>query len=187
MKRACCLLVAVFCCFCMAGTAWAGFSIGLENRIIENAVTNHFSLYESYDLAKNVQLFGFSTTSESYCEGYAGVGYLAKSWLQISAGLGLETNPNPWRITASLWTGKGPASLLAIYENGGSGYWYKILATYSLGKYVAVGVHTKRFMGIGPYLQVKMPFYTNCVVYVVPGYDWETKTIKTIVSISLNY
>lgn len=74
----------------------------------------------------------------------------------VSASIGRESGFAELRKAGSIWVGKGSLSALSIYEKGGSGYWYKHLATAKIYKdNVAVGVFSKRFFGTGPYLQVK--------------------------------
>lgn len=168
--------------------AQAEFKVDLENRLIDaKGVTPIMNIFGASDLTKKIQFFGFSSTSKAYNEAYAGLIYMPFSWLQIAGGMGIENAESPWRIGAYIWTGKGPWNLLLAYEDGGSGYWYKALVTYNLKEWLNVGLHTKRFMGIGPYLCIKLPSYDSLFLYVVPAYDFKEERQKTIVALGLKY
>lgn len=165
----------------------AEFKVDLENRIIEKEVAAIINIFGASDLTEKLQFFGLSSTSEAYNEAYAGLAYMPFSWLQVAGGMGIESDKSPWRIGAYIWAGKGPWNLLFAYEDGGSGYWYKALATYDLREWLTVGLHSKRFMGTGPYICIKLPSYDPLFLYVVPGYDLGAETWKIIVTLGLKY
>lgn len=162
----------------------AAFFLEFESEIKEGTLTN-FILTPTCDLSKNLQLFAFSSTGESYAEGYGGFAYSPKSWLQIGMGLGLETADTPWRVAASLWAGKGPLSFLWIYENGGSGPWYKATATFTAKEWLTLGLMARRFIGIGPLLQLSLP-KTPISIWTTPAcYDLKSEQAKALIGISL--
>lgn len=183
-----------------------GYSIELESKINSESITPRINLFATSSVTEKTSIFAFSLTSEGYCEAYAGVSYDIKPYLQMGAGLGLETVDEPWRITASLWIGtpeteaeesategtaaqdddRGKSSLVVIYENGGSGYWYKAVASYAINNWLTTGIYTKRFLGIGPLVKIPIP-NMPVSISLVPAYDFEFKNsnLMAVIAISL--
>lgn len=162
-------------------------SIVLEDKVVEGNSVLTLTIFTVQSLKLNkipVSVSAFSLISEEYAEGYGGLAYSPKPWVEVGASVGMETADSPWRIAGSVWMGKEPVSLLAIYENGGSGYWYKVTATVAARKWLTVGLLAKRFGGVGPIVQISIPG-TPIKAYIVPAYDFEFEQQKTLVGISL--
>jgi hypothetical protein len=85
-------------------------------------------------------------------------------WLELGASVGMEQSESPWRISGSVWLGKGSFTSLTIIENGGSGFWYQSTDTLAVADWMKIGVAATRFKGIGPCVQVtfdKFTLWTN--------------------------
>jgi len=163
----------------------AGFFFESRNTIVDGEVTPLLNFYNTHDINKKVQVFAYCMIGKTYCEGYSGLAYSPRSWLQIGAGGGMETADSPWRIATFLWAGKGPVSAIAYYEYGGSGYWWLGKATYTINKTVTAGILGNRFTGVGPLVEISIP-KTHFKIWGLPAYDFEDDTQKTVLGISLN-
>lgn len=182
------ILMVVLIAGSIIAEAEASFYVESLNKVVEGGVIPVLIFCPTHNLNKQFkqfQLQGFSMTSENYAEGYVGLGYSPKPWLQVGVSFGLETADNPWRVAASIWAGKGSLSLLCVCENGGSGYWYDIKPTVKVNNWLTVGFMAKRFSGVGPFIQVGIP-NTPLKAYLVPAYDFEDSKQKTSVGICLS-
>jgi len=163
------------------------FSVELDNKIVASSiVSRNINLFTSHKINEFVGVTAFSLTSKNWSEVYAGPEFYLAKWLNVGAKIGLETAPKSWRVASSVWAGKGPASILAIYENGGSGYWYNISATCQINKWLKVGILSKRFLGTGPQLHVSIP-NTPVRIWGSVGYDTEAEKIKQMIGIVVAY
>jgi hypothetical protein len=94
--------------------------------------------------------FAWFQTDRTYSEAYAGPSITLKKWLVIGAGVGAEENTHPGRLGSFLWTGNNRITMVAVYENGGSGYWYKVEGNCRTFSRLGVGLLSERFHGTGP-------------------------------------
>ena len=101
-------------------------------------------------------IFVWGLTTEGWREIYASYYRNLTPWLQVSGGMGVEKADKPIRFGASVWMGKGKISSFLALEDGGSGFWYTYTGTYALSNRVQAGVFSRRFVGTGPYLEVKL-------------------------------
>lgn len=160
--------------------------VEIENRINGSVVTPNINIFSTRNITARASIFAFSLTSENYSEAYAGVSYNLRPWLNIGAGLGLETADSPWRVASSLWAGKGNTSLLVIYENGGSGYWYKAVVSHSVNQWFTIGVYMRRFIGVGPLLKVSIPnTLIPLSISLVPSYDFELEARNLLIIVQM--
>ncbi|MDD4989957.1 MAG: hypothetical protein PHW31_01450 [Candidatus Pacebacteria bacterium] len=164
-----------------------GFSVEIDNKIVDKSVVSrNINLFASHKINEHIGVTAFSLTSKGWSEVYIGPEFYLARWLTVSASIGLETAPKSWRTAISLWTGKGPVSLLAIYENGGSGYWYNISAFYQVNKWLKAGVLSKRFLGTGPQIKVSIP-NTPFQAWWSIGYDTEVDKTKQMIGVVVVY
>lgn len=129
-----------------------------ETLISSTSATPQVNVYLQGPIASSKR-FGWSAwslTSKGWSEAYAGPTWTPASWISLSASIGLETDKKPMRLSASSWIGKGKFASLTIHETGGSGYWYKEVATYQATPKTNVGVYSQRFTGTGPYADRKL-------------------------------
>ena len=94
---------------------------------------------------------------QGYSQAYCGATFSPKSWLQLALGAGLEKAKSPTRVGSYVWVGKGRASGLAAFEDGGSGFWYKVETNYQIGKVFGLGSLSERFKGSGPKVEFSIP------------------------------
>jgi hypothetical protein len=105
----------------------------------------------------NFGSFTWFQIQQGYAEAYGGATYSPKSWMQLALGVGIEEDKHPARIGSYIWMGKGPVSVLAVFEDGGSGFWYKVEATYQTKSKFAVGFLSERYHGTGPKMEFSVP------------------------------
>lgn len=108
-------------------------------------------------LAGKVGWFGWALTSKSWSEGYAGFNFAPTKGVEVGVGAGVETDDSPARLGSYASFSRGRFFGIGIYENGGSGYWDRVYANYTLlqkGWFSAGagGMH-EAFRGFGPRMQ----------------------------------
>lgn len=118
---------------------------------------------------KSVDLFGWFFASESWSEAVLGVAKSIRPWLWVSLGVGVETDDNPWRVSQNAWIGNDHASSFLTIERGGSGFWYRSMSFVKLRSRVEAGVHSQRFYGTGPAVQISLGDGYKVWGSLVPG------------------
>jgi hypothetical protein len=98
--------------------------------------------------------FAWGQSDKNYSESYAGMSYQPNVWLQVAVGGGVEENQHPVRVGSYVWFGRRGFSSIAVFEDGGSGFWYKVEANYNPRKRFGVGALSERFHGTGPRFEV---------------------------------
>jgi hypothetical protein len=121
----------------------------------------------------NLGGFVWFQTQASYSQAYAGATFSPKPWVQFALGAGLEEAKHPARIGSYVWVGKARFSALAAFEDGGSGFWYKVETNYQAGKIVGLGTLSERFKGSGPKLEASIP-HTALKLWFAPLLDSRT-------------
>ncbi len=109
----------------------------------------------------------WTINGETWSEGLGGLAVAPVSWMEIQAVIGLETDDDPLRGGVNLWLGNERVSMLFIQEYGGSGYWYKYIATLDLGKGLLLGAYSDKTVGTGPYLEKKIGKFSAGGVYTL--------------------
>lgn len=94
---------------------------------------------------------------QGYSQAYGGLTYAPKSWLQVALGGGLEQDKHPARIGSYVWMGKAKISGLAVFEDGGSGFWYKVESNYQATPKLGIGMLSERYHGSGPKIEFSVP------------------------------
>ena len=105
---------------------------------------------------KTMDAFGWFLVSETWSEAVVGVAKSIRPWMSVSVGVGVDTDDNPWRVGPNVWVGNDRVSSFLILEYGGSGFWYRSMSFAKLGSRVEGGVHSQRFYGTGPAIQVSL-------------------------------
>ncbi len=106
---------------------------------------------------RKVGSFVWMQVQQAYSQAYAGVTYSPKPFVQLALGAGLESDKHPARIGSYLWLGKGKVSGLGVFEDGGSGFWYKVETNYQATPKLGIGTLSERFRGHGLKLEVLLP------------------------------
>ncbi|MEK7632936.1 MAG: hypothetical protein AAB473_04040 [Patescibacteria group bacterium] len=70
--------------------------------------------------------------------------------------------------------------ILGVVEYGGSGLWYKAVASYTIGP-VSIGAMAQRFDGLGPRIAVSR---WDLELWAAPLYDPEAKSPSLLVGLS---
>ena len=132
-----------------ASAQGASGSIESWNTVSEGSVTPQLNISISGPLKGDFGWMVWTLNSEAWSEGYAGLTYAPAEWIEVSSGIGLETDDNPFRMGHSVFLEKDRWSFLSIFEHGGSGYWYRNVAKFQVTERFAVGVEKRRFFGTG--------------------------------------
>lgn len=103
---------------------------------------------------KTVDIVAWFLASDVWGEALFGISKSIRPWLWASVQAGLETDREPWRVNVSAGGGRGRLSVFFTNETGGSGYWYRFTSTARVASFAAVGIHSQRFYGTGPYIQM---------------------------------
>ncbi len=124
--------------------------------------------------------FVWFQVQESYSQAYAGATYSPKPWMQLALGAGLEEDKHPARIGSYVWAGKGPVSGLAVFEDGGSGFWWKAEANYQAKPRLGVGMLSEVYKGTGLKLEFSVP-HTRLKLWFAPL--WKDGAVRPLVGV----
>src|SRR3989344_4207185 len=150
------VLAAIISLLALACTASAQTTGFVESyNTISDSTTPQVDIYAKGPIKGKLGWTVWSLSSKGWSEGHAGLTFAPAGWMELSGSLGIETDENPLRGSVSFWVGKGRLSYLSIHEHGGSGYWFRHLATFEVTKTFFVGVNSTRFLGTGPYIEKK--------------------------------
>lgn len=149
MKR---LALIVFLCR-LSGQGWVEGQAYLDSRAGTQRVNGFFVK----PVSKEWGSFVWFQVQQSYSQAYAGVTYSPKPWLQLALGTGIEQDKNPLRIGSYLYVSKKNLSGLAVFETGGSGFWYKIETNYQIKRFFGVGILSDHYRGHGPKFEILIP------------------------------
>lgn len=178
MKRLLFVLVFFWYSFANADTKWTS-----ELRLLttDRAQRPTFTLttYVDHRISNTWGVFGWALVGEAWSEGYAGVLFIPKPWIEIGLGAGLEQDKNLYRLGASLWLGNDRVSSLTLVEYGGSGWWYQSTVLVSLAKVLKIGGMIQRGVGMGPRVDMQFPEIPLSVYAVFFFYSSEENRIKT--------
>lgn len=167
----------------LASTAFAGsfVLVSSENRIdpsgdvvprakgiVDIGAAGHFSLTTTF------------VVSPGYAETYIGPTWSPTVHFSLGIAGGMETADDPWRVMAYSMAGYMSLHLLGVVEYGGSGLWYKGVASYAIGP-VSIGAMAQRFDGLGPRLAVSR---WNLELWAAPLYDIEAKSPSVLVGLN---
>jgi hypothetical protein len=106
---------------------------------------------------KSFGSFAWMQQQKGYGQAYAGITYSPKTFVQLALGAGLEQDARPARVGSYVWLGKGKSSVLGVFEDGGSGFFYKVEANYQAVSRFGVGILSDRFRGHGPKAEFLVP------------------------------
>ena len=114
----------------------------------------------------------FSLLNPNWGQTYGGILYRPARWITLNAGVGLERDSLPWRVSAGAFMAHKKVTLLQVYEYGGSGFWYNIVLHYHFSDLLRAGMTFKRFYGLGPDVEISIP-RSPVTLVVAPFYDFE--------------
>lgn len=126
------------------------------------------------DLGKKVGLFGWGQYGKSYRQAYGGLYIRPTNWLQVGAGSGAEQAEKKARFGSFLYANKSRFYTFAIYENGGSGYWYLVLTDVKVTKELSIGNHSQSFFGHGVRAEYRLKPVGRWTPSIRPAIAWKT-------------
>ncbi len=124
--------------------------------------------------------FVWFQVQQGYGQAYAGATYSPKPWVQLALGGGMEEDNHPARLGSYVWAGKGPASALAVFEAGGSGFWWKMETNYQARPVLGIGMLTEAYKGTGPKLEFSVP-HTRLKLWFAPL--WKDRAVRPLIGI----
>lgn len=155
--------------------------VGSENRInfsgdvvpraegiVDIGVADHFSLTTTF------------VVSPGYSEAYVGPTWSPTAHFSFGIAGGIETADSPWRAMAYSTASYKNLHFLGVAEDGGSGLWYKAVASYAVGP-VSAGAMVQRFDGLGPRIAVSR---WNLELWTAPLYDVEAQSPSVLVGLN---
>jgi hypothetical protein len=148
------VLVFVVWLACVAGVSAQTY---VEKQVTVNpdsTVLESRSL-ATIDTGGTLDLAMFYVVNKDWGELVVGPAYNHESGVGASVLVGVEThNQGYWRVNPNIWLYRGRFGGLQILEWGASGFWYQTRVTWTLHPNLQVGVHSQRFLGTGPLVQV---------------------------------
>ena len=150
----------------------------LSNLSKENYFRPQINVYaESFKSNPKLGLYFFALANENWGQAYGGIIVKPLSWLSIKLGAGLEVNSNPYRFNITMLVMKNRFYFIQIYEYGGSGFWYHIVANYEVCDRNYLGVIAKRYYGLGIDYEHKLKSIP-LKFGISPLYDFEDDNFK---------
>jgi len=124
--------------------------------------------------------FVWFQVQEGYSQAYAGATYSPKPWVQFALGGGMEEARHPARLGSYVWAGKGLVTGLAVFEQGGSGFWWKVETNYQVRSALGIGTLSEAYKGTGPKLELSVP-HTRLKLWVAPL--WKHGSISPLIGV----
>ena len=137
---------------------------------------------DSFKGDSKVGFYFFALANEYWGQAYGGVSIKPIDWLTVNVGAGVEVNENPYRFNISLLIMKNKFFFVQIYEYGGSGFWYHIVANYEVFERNYLGVVAKRYYGLGIDYEYKFKSFPIRLT-LSPLYDFEDEDYKFLMAI----
>jgi hypothetical protein len=155
--------------------------IGSENRISEAGVVPRAKAIVDVGVTDHLSVTTTFMLSSGYAEAYVGPTWSPTKSFSLGIAGGMETADAPWRVMAYSSLHIKGFRLLGIAEYGGSGSWYKAMATYDIGP-ISVGALARRFDGFGPRVGVN---YAHFELWAAaPLYDFESGAPSGLVGLN---
>ena len=141
------------------------------------------------DLVGSFGLFVFvEQDSDGYEQHYLGPTWKPTEWLELGIGVGRETVPDEFTATrrafffSANWEKVGVSG---SFENGGSGAWHKVTATYAVSKRIGVGVMDETGFEPGPRLEYNIK--KNVQVWGALLRNQDTKENTSVLAINFSF
>jgi hypothetical protein len=108
----------------------------------------------------------FFLVTDKWAEAYVGPSWDIASWISVGFSVGAQQGVQGLglRYAASLWFGNRRWSFFGITEfdnasfaRDASGVWYDLTAKTRVAGWLDVGLKSRRFVGIGPYVALRVP------------------------------
>lgn len=155
----------------------------LSNLSTETYFRPQINLYSSsFKNNSKIGVYFFALVNENWGQAYGGMSIKATDWLTVNVGAGLEVNDIPYRFNVTLKVIKNKFFFIQIYEYGGSGFWYHILANYEVFKRNYFGVVFKRYYGLGIDYEYQLKNAPLRFTFS-PLYDFEDSNYKFLMAL----
>jgi hypothetical protein len=151
------VVVSVFAFVLLIQSAVCQKWVEERTYVAAGQATPRFDGLLTNDIKGKVGDFVWFQTQQGYSEAYAGITYAPKPWIQFALGTGLEEDKRPLRFGSYVWVGRKKNSGLAAFEDGGSGFWYKVEANSQIRTWIGLGLLAERFHGVGPKFEFSIP------------------------------
>jgi len=110
--------------------------------------------YYDKDFTDSIGIYALvNVGTDGYRQAYAGPKWKPLSWLEVGAGLGHENIPNSIRRNFFFDANWEKVNVFGTFENGGSGSWHKVTATYKLSEKISAGIMNQTGLGFGSRLE----------------------------------
>lgn len=141
--------------------------LGLETAVDlpSEKISERFKVLVDHPLSRHVGVTATALITPAWSQVYAGPSFHFGN-LGFDFGVGMETDPLPIRLAATVHWNPHRFDLLAMVEHGGSGPWYRGVAKFSFDP-VWVGVFAHEMDGVGPWLSLSTHGFE---VWTVPIY-----------------
>ena len=142
-------MVILFALTSLSVFAGTGGFVENQNVIASSAVTPQMDVSLGGPIHGKLGWSFWGLATQTWSESFVGLTYSPSDTLNVGFAYGVEDAKRHGRYGASLWTKRENVSLLALYEDGGSGPWHKAVLNYSTGKW-DIGLMNQAFVGTGP-------------------------------------
>ncbi len=182
-------LILMLCMFAsvpaMAAETNNGVGLWFEGQVISNGLSSVICYYEK----SLTDSFGFyvlvEKESNGYYEFYAGPKWKPLEWLEVGVGVGMENMPNSTRWNFFFDANWEKVGVSGSFENGGSGAWHKVTATYAVSKHIGVGVMDETGFEPGPRLEYNIK--KNVQVWGALLRNQDTKENTSVFAINFSF
>lgn len=160
----------------------------VEAQMVSDGVKKATLWYER-ELTESFGLYALVyAESGEYWTAYAGPTWRPTSWLQVGVGIGRETMPDEIhgvRRNFFLDANWEKVNLFWTFENGNSGPWHKVTATYAISEKFGAGVMDETGLGHGPRLEYNIK--KNVQVWGAVLHDKDTGDNTSIIAINFTF
>lgn len=171
------MLLSIIATACAADTF---VLLGSENQMSTNGVLPRTKAIVDVPIVEKLSVTATFVVTPNYGEVYVGPTWKPSANFSLGIAGGMELADEPWRAAAVASVSHKSLYLLAVAEYGGTGLWYKMLASYSVGP-VGFGVLAQRFDGVGPRVLLT---HKNFELWVAPLYDFESRIPNLLVGLN---
>ncbi|MDO8565782.1 MAG: hypothetical protein Q7S04_01170 [Candidatus Moranbacteria bacterium] len=178
------LVLALLACPAIAGET----SFWIEPQVVYNKEKSlsRIDAGLSGNIAESIGYFAFGQAlSNGYSQLYGGPNWKPLSWLEVGVGVGAESVKPSLRRSAYFLATEGKVSALGIYENGGSGRFRKLVATYQITESLKLGVMSETYLGFGP--RVEYAVTKSISLWGAVLRDHESQTTNAVFATTINF
>lgn len=115
-------------------------------------------------VSKTWTISAWGLKTADWGEFYIGLTKQITPWAALTLQAGMEQDKSPWRMAATLFLSGRNHEAFFLWEDGGSGKWYKLYVIKSAGP--ALGLFSQRYVGTGPMVQI--PIGKKIKIWTVP-------------------